>query len=154
MEIWNILKVKVSVQKSKFEKVCEYCFNHREDPQKIVSKFEIRNSGHPGWLIHSIIMKPGYTPSKILETNSLFNTLHTILTSCTRSNLTANSQASFLMLSVFFLTRENEKCPRSHFLTLFSFFSRAENIFLAHFFQNFLGHSEVFSGRISEFFSG
>ena len=39
------------------------------------------------------------------------------------------------------------------FWHLFLFFSRVKNIFLAHFYLNFLGHFEVFSGRFSDFFS-
>ena len=41
----------------------------------------------------------------------------------------------------------------TNFLPCFWFFSRVKTIFLAHFYLNFLGHSEVFSGRFSDFFS-
>ena len=59
-----------------------------------------------------------------------------------------------LISSVFFLGRETENCPRNHYFGTFSCFSTGRNIFLAHFFPNFLGQSEVFSGKISDFFSG
>ena len=56
---------------------------------------------------------------------------------------------------VFFFFPEKMKSARETiFWHFFLFFSRVENIFLAHFYLNFLGHSEVFSGRFSDFFSG
>ena len=45
------------------------------------------------------------------------------------------------------------KCPRKWFLVLFLVFSRTEIFFSPTFYFFFLGHSEVFSGRFSDFFS-
>ena len=59
-----------------------------------------------------------------------------------------------LRASVFFLTRENEKCPRKRFLVLFWFFFSGGNGFSRPLLENFLGQFEVFSGTFSIFFSG
>ena len=55
--------------------------------------------------------------------------------------------------SVFFLIREYEKCTKNQVSALFLVFSRLENIYLAHFNQNFLGHLKFVSGRFSYFLS-
>ena len=58
---------------------------------------------------------------------------------------------------VFFFNRENEMCPMNHFLVLLWFFPGQKTrkyFYLAPYFPNFLEHSEVLSGRISEIFSG
>ena len=56
---------------------------------------------------------------------------------------------------MFFFFPEKMKSARETIIwPFFLFFSRVENIFLAHFYLNFLGHSEVFSDRFPDFLSG
>ena len=54
----------------------------------------------------------------------------------------------------FFLTRENEKCPRKRFLVLFLVFFSGRIFLLAHFFEIFSRAVLSFSGTFFVFFLG
>ena len=68
-------------------------------------------------------------------------------------NTKAPGRFGHLDCSVFFLTRENEKCPRKRFLVLFLVFFSGDFFFLPTFLKVYLGQFDISRAHFSNFFS-